>query len=112
MKNTIILLALMFAASIGAHAQPAQCQVTGTLYRSAGASGAAACTSCTLTITKTVIGGTVTSTTPVTFTSSATTGVVTFSVPRGSLVTIRGSFVTANCAGLKSGDGLCLCGFD
>lgn len=99
MKKIAISLAILLALAVGTSAQVPQCNITDTLFRSAGASGSTPCTSCTLTITKTVIGGSVISTSPVTITSHATTGAISFYVPRGSLVTIKGNFVIANATG-------------
>jgi hypothetical protein len=91
MKKLLLLCAFVCALAVPSFAQPAQCNITETLYKPAGASGSAPCTSCTLTVLKTVIGSTVVSTSPYTITSNASTGAVSFYVPRGSLVTIRGN---------------------
>lgn len=99
LKRAILLCAFVCALAVSGFAQPAQCNITETLYRAGGLTSGSLCTSCTLTIVKTVIGSSVVSTAPVTIPSNATTGVVSFYVPRGSLVTIRGSFVIASATG-------------
>lgn len=99
LKRFALLCAFVCALAVPSFAQPAQCNITETLYKPAGASGSAPCTSCTLTVLKTVIGSTIVSTSPYTITSNASTGAVSFYVPRGSLVTIRGNFVIASATG-------------
>lgn len=99
LKRIVLSCALLCALALLASAQPAQCNITETLYKPAGASGSTPCTSCTLTVTKTVIGSTIVSTTPYTITSNSSTGAVSFYVPRGSLVTIRGNFIIASATG-------------
>ncbi|HYE72635.1 MAG TPA: hypothetical protein VEF04_04855 [Blastocatellia bacterium] len=94
-KKILVLLGFFCIAvlPLGTNAQPALCQVSGTLVKPDGTPA----TNTNLTIVKVVKSGVLLTQTPVTVRSHATTGVVTFTVPRSST-----AYIYANVVGLSA----------
>lgn len=90
-RLSILIVFLLMLAGQGS-AQPSQCTVTGTIYQGASTTGsAAACSSCQIQISGTQIGGSAVGSSSVIVTANGS-GVVSFTLPRGSITTLRGNF--------------------
>lgn len=92
MRRLSILIVFLLALAGQGSAQPSQCTVTGTIYQGASTTGsAAACSSCQIQISGTQVGGSAVGSSSVIVTANGS-GVVSFTLPRGSITTLRGNF--------------------
>lgn len=90
MKKLLFFFALVCALAVPSLAQPAQCTVTGTMYKpAANASGSLTCANCTFRIVRTIKNNQVVSTSPVTVTTTST-GTFSFTVLADSQIQIQG----------------------
>lgn len=88
-KRAFLLCAFVCALAVSGFAQSASdITVSGTLFNSFNDP----CTSCTFTVTVTRRDGVAVQATPRTVTANATTGVVSFTLPRKSFVTFTGNY--------------------
>jgi hypothetical protein len=90
MKKLLLFFAFVCALAVPSLAQPAQCTVTGTMYKpAANASGSLTCANCTFRIVRTIKNNQVVSTSPVTITTTST-GTFSFTVLADSQIQIQG----------------------